>query len=612
MRRWGRLIAVLALAALLAPLPVSGATHAQDTGDPATALLERYKPAIAIRTHLRICGPGERYVPVPVDTIFGRPDVVLRDASGTVLKVAPTAADLAGGPPDRWIDLPGNALTPGCSYERWFRELDAPISIYGRVVQEGDVVVAQYWEYWVFNQWNDLHESDWEMTQVMFQAPSIEAALATTPFMYAYAQHEGAQYAVPADNDPVERAADGRHIVFASEGSHASYFAAELWFGKSAATGFGCDDSTGPVEVLEPELIVLPAGDDPPTTGPFAWLSYEGHWGEQQPAFANGPTGPFMKQQWAEPVTWVDELGRENAVQVPFASSPATGGFCRLTQYGSALFNRVLDRPWLILGISAIVLAAVAVVVLRSSQGVLVGAIRTSWRVRRKLVPAGALVALGVGASYAFQKLLLDLTPIADLTDALGGSSAWAAPVMSVVQGVVLVPLLAWAATLTLAAMRPDVVAGPGAPRRSRKVRTFWILLLLTLTFSVALVLFWPLVLLPSRWIVAPVVASRERGSLLSALGASNRLVAGHWLRSIGMMITMALIASLTAAVGAIVLLLTPLSFAEAGIVTGALTVVLVPYLCMVLVEYHAVLMAAHGGAEEPTTVPSATATAPA
>jgi len=77
-------------------------------------------------------------------------------------------------------------------------------------------------------------------------------------------------------------------------------------------------------------------------------------------------------------------------------------------------------------------------------------------------------------------------------------------------------------------------------------------------------------------------------------------------------MITMALIASLTAAIGAIVLLLTPMSFAEAGIVTGALSVVLVPYLTMVLVEYHAALTAAHAAEPRPATVPASSTTAPA
>ena len=115
----------MVLTAVLATLPHAGPVAAQDTGDAATRLLERYKPDIAVRSHLRICGSGERYLPIAVDAILGRPDVVLRDASGDVLNVAPTAADIAGGPPDRWIDLPGDALTPGCTYERWFRQLDA-------------------------------------------------------------------------------------------------------------------------------------------------------------------------------------------------------------------------------------------------------------------------------------------------------------------------------------------------------------------------------------------------------------------------------------------------------------------------------------------------------
>ena len=228
------------------------AAHAQGTTDPSTTLLERYKPFVALRTHLSVCRPGERYLPVPVDTIFGRPDVVLRDESGDVLKVAPTAADLAAGPEDRWIDLPGNALIPGCTYEKWFRTLGASPAIYGRVVQEGDVVVAQYWLYWVFNQWNDVHESDWEMAQVMIPAPRVEQALQAAPTMYAYAQHEGSQYAIPADGDQVFLR-DGTHpIVFSAEGSHASYFESGLWFGKSAATGFGCDDTTGPSRSSSP------------------------------------------------------------------------------------------------------------------------------------------------------------------------------------------------------------------------------------------------------------------------------------------------------------------------------------------------------------------------
>ncbi len=345
---------------------------------------------------------------------------------------------------------------------------------------------------------------------------------------------------------------------------------------------------------------MLPDGDDPPTTGPFAWLSYQGHWGEQQPAFADGPTGPYMKQQWSEPATWVDDLGRDQAVRIPFASSPATGMFCRLTSAGSALFNQLLDRPWVILGASALALAALAVLVLRSSQGILVRSVRTFWRVRSQLIPAFVMVAVGVGAAYLAQAALLAWTPLGTLTDVAGGSSPLAAPVVALAQAVVIIPMFAWAATVALASVRPDVVAGPEAPRRSRKVRTFWILLLVTVSFAIAVTVFLPLALLPSRWMVAPVVASRHRGTLRSALGDSNRLVKGHWLRSVGLLLTMGFIVLVTMSVGAIVLLLTPLTFTAAGAVTGALCVLLVPYLTLVLQEYHAVLLAAHAADDVP------------
>ena len=34
----------------------------------------------------------------------------------------------------------------------------------------------------------------------------------------------------------------------------------------------------------------------------FPWIAFEGRWGELQPAFFNGPTGPNLKTQWTEPI----------------------------------------------------------------------------------------------------------------------------------------------------------------------------------------------------------------------------------------------------------------------------------------------------------------------
>ena len=66
----------------------------------------------------------------------------------------------------------------------------------------------------------------------------------------------------------------------------------------------------------------------------------------------------------------------------------------------------------------------------------------------------------------------------------------------------------------------------------------------------------------------------------------------------------MGFIVLVTMSVGAIVLLLTPLTFTAAGAVTGALCVLLVPYLTLVLQEYHAVLLAAHAADDARAAVP--------
>ncbi len=97
--------------------------------------------------------------------------------------------------------------------------------------------------------------------------------------------------------------------------------------------------------------------------------------------------------------------------------------------------------------------------------------------------------------------------------------------------------------------------------------------------------MFWPLAILASRWIVAPVAATDT--STTAALGRSNRLVRGHAWRALGMLVTMALVAGIAAGVGVLVLLLTPLAFWVSGAVVAVVGVVLVPYLGLVLVEFH-------------------------
>ncbi len=154
--------------------------------------------------------------------------------------------------------------------------------MYAHVVQqpdEPDLVFVQYWIYWYYNDWNNKHESDWEGITLKFEASSVEEALAGEPVAVGYSQHEGGERA-DWDDDKLER--EGDHpVVYSSAGSHASYFGSEVYLGRGAAEGFGCDTTTGPSERVEPEVILLPdAVDDP--DDPLAWLAFNGRWGERQ------------------------------------------------------------------------------------------------------------------------------------------------------------------------------------------------------------------------------------------------------------------------------------------------------------------------------------------
>ena len=81
---------------------------------------------------------------------------------------------------DWHIDVPGNALDPECSYERLYDDLAAAPVSYGRIASDPEHpgrLVVQYWFFYLYNDWNDRHEGDWEMIQLVFDAPDAAAAL---------------------------------------------------------------------------------------------------------------------------------------------------------------------------------------------------------------------------------------------------------------------------------------------------------------------------------------------------------------------------------------------------------------------------------------------------
>src|SRR6187551_2987128 len=118
-RRCG--IGILGALALVLALAPAAAADLRDE----QALAERYAPVVRLVEQTEECGPGEPYEPLDVDVLFDEPTVALRGpwGGGDLIKVGPSAEDLADGLYEYHLDFPGNALEPGCDYEQWARRL---------------------------------------------------------------------------------------------------------------------------------------------------------------------------------------------------------------------------------------------------------------------------------------------------------------------------------------------------------------------------------------------------------------------------------------------------------------------------------------------------------
>ncbi|HXV03377.1 MAG TPA: hypothetical protein VFP24_07380, partial [Gaiellaceae bacterium] len=360
----GTVVVLLALAA--APSAAAALSDEQ-------ALAARFAPVVRLVEQTEECGPGEPFRPMDVNLLFDEPTVALRGPwnAGDLVKIGPSAGDLV----DRYeyhLDFPGNPLNPGCDYERWSRRLTAGSepAVYAHVAGDRGhpgKLALQYWLFYPFNDFNNLHEGDWEMIQLVFDAGDAAEALGEDPESVGYSSHEGAERADWGD-EKLELA-DGTHpVVYPAAGSHANKFTDALYLGNSAEAGVGCDDTRGPHIELRPAVKTIPSDRDSARAA-FPWIAYEGRWGELQKAFFNGPTGPNLKQQWTEPIEW-SEGWRDRSYAVPTAGVFGTGAtdlFCSGVERGSRGLVLLLRSPGLTALVIGLVLALIAFVVVRAT-----------------------------------------------------------------------------------------------------------------------------------------------------------------------------------------------------------------------------------------------------
>jgi hypothetical protein len=606
--RWafaGVAMAVTASAAMLIP-GQAGAGLADER-----ALAARFAPVVELVEQTHECGHGEPYEPLDVDALLGQPTVALRGPwnATDLVKIAPVARDLVGL--YRYhLDFPGDALHPGCEYERWARLIAAGTkpTVYAHVATDRGYpgkLALQYWFFYVFNDFNNLHEGDWEMIQLVFDAGNAHSALSKAPVEVGYSSHEGAERAA-WDDDKLMLVGGTHPVVYPGAGSHANKYTEALYLGSSAEAGVGCDDTRGPHNVLRPVVQTIPT-DPEAAERAFPWIAFQGRWGELQRAFFNGPTGPNLKTQWTHPIEW-SQTWRERSYAVPtggLLGTRATDFFCAAVATGSRGLVSLLRSPGLTLLVLAVLLLILAF-----------AATRTSWRpgtplriVRRRrwgqiLSAAGRMYVrrpilfLGIGV------LLIPLGGVISVVQAavLGGFGLLGVDTTGQSAGGLVLLVVALGTTLALlgfglvqAAVTcalVDIDAGREVKAIRAYRRAFRLIrpllggllvavaawLLLSVTTILIPVAIW----LAVRWMLLAQAVEAEGLSAVGGLRRSYRLVRGRWFRVASLVGVGALIALAAGPLlGALLIALTDAPLALLNVVAGVVYALAMPFVAL-------------------------------
>lgn len=605
------IMAIAAFAVMAAWAPSQAAAATPSAGPDAIALAERYAPVVMLQERGDRCDEGEPFEPIDVDLLMGNDEVALRGPWDGVnmVAVAPDAQRLGRGLWGYHLDFPGDALRPGCTYVEWAQRLSAqgPSTAYARVVTEPGVpgkLALQYWFYYVFNDWNNTHEGDWEMIQLVFDADTAAAALHIAPAEVGYSQHSSAERAVWGDSK-IELV-DGTHpVVYPAAGSHANFYSSNVFLMRSGAEGMGCDDASGPSRTVRPVVATVPTDRDDYLSA-YPWLGFEGRWGEQHAGVFNGPTGPNDKTQWTHPITWSQESWRDRSFVVPSGGSVgtmATDFFCDSVATGSEILRRSKANP----AAAALIIAGLVLLVgwavtrtrwrdarpevlrRRRAWGQVLNAAWQVFRRHPRLFLGIGLVFIPIGLLVTLLQWLLFQVAVFDvLVDEAGPRNSFVALLalaFGAVFGLLGLAVVQAATARALAAIEAGrTVTALGA---YRGVLPYWRPLVLALVAATVthVVLGVSVILIPLgvyilvRWSLLAVVVGMEGDDARpGVLRRSARLTRRNWWRTASLGVGVTVLALFAGpAVGVLALIATGAAFNVVNLIAACVYVVAVP-----------------------------------
>lgn len=223
-----------------------------------------------------------------------------------------------------------DAKTAWSTYQNTMRgngDFRYPRTVYCRTVQAGSLVAVQYWLFFFFNHWRNVHEADWELISV-FHNPDTDQ-----PEYVGISSHEDG---LRRKRESVTWLDDGP-IVYCAVGSHALYFQPKAdgyvpsldlgrYMGAGRSRRMSAGNSRDWVPDVDPaaiaslprqayQLVPLPKSEDVHPSADswdtWWWLAYGGGWGRITPV--DGPAN--QRQKWAAPHEWAELLQDDELIK---------------------------------------------------------------------------------------------------------------------------------------------------------------------------------------------------------------------------------------------------------------------------------------------------------
>ena len=232
----------------------------------AVQLAAKYAPVLRFTA-------GERYRPLRVEDYLTRTD--LRDGSppgGTLSNARPTLFSLPVTSTPTYLDIrgaqPSARATTYPSIEQQLEAARPRPNVYFHLAYQpaSGRVAIEYWFLYLYNDFYDQHEADWEGVTVVLEND--------TPLGATYSQHQGRKWVAWSALSTT----GGHPIVYVARGSHAeypkagSYSIRVCWtlHGRHCAPSPRVDAATGSGPTLAPKAYDLQ---------PFGGVGYTGSWG---------------------------------------------------------------------------------------------------------------------------------------------------------------------------------------------------------------------------------------------------------------------------------------------------------------------------------------------